>query len=260
VAGAKAPVARPQPAPVVPQPPVPPVQSPAARQPVTGYPYPQYPAPGYPTGYPPAAYPMGYRPPPGRPAAPRPWPGGYPTYAGPPPRTLLIAARLLRLTAVLSGVLLVLYVAGYQQVADAWHAAYARIAPDSTEPALGIAVVVVATVPQIIVALLLSRSIARGEPTGRVLGWIFIVANTLCCVLSFGSSAAFTPQSGDFVTTNQAVLNGAHTQFLDGYPVWLIVMTAVIAVVGMAALIGAAAAMSLRPSTAYFRTVAATRR
>ncbi|HEY7176799.1 MAG TPA: protein kinase [Micromonosporaceae bacterium] len=267
VPGAKAPVPRPQPAPVVPQPapvvaqpPVRPAQSPVTGRPPAGYPYPQYQVPGYPTGYPPAGYPAGYRPPPGRPAAPRPWPGAYPTYAGRPPRALLIAARLLRLTAALSGLLLVLYVAGYQQIADAWHAAYAQIAPDSTEPALGIAVVVVATVPQIVVALLLSRSIARGEPTGRVLGWIFIVANTLCCALSFGSSAAFTPQTGDFVTTNQAVLNGAHTRFLDGYPVWLIVMTAVIAVVGMVALIGAAAAMSLRRSTAYFRAVATMRR
>ncbi|HEU0240719.1 MAG TPA: serine/threonine-protein kinase [Micromonosporaceae bacterium] len=234
---------------VIPQPP------PAGPPP--GYP-PSYPLVAYPgshpTGYPMPARPRGG----GRPGVPVAWPPQYPP--GAPPGTLLAASRLLRLTAVLSGILLLLYIVAYHQISTAWSAAYDGITTGSAEPALGMVFVGFAIVAQVVGALLLSRPIGRGHPVGRVLGWIFIVLNLLCCVVPFVGVTLFTPPTDEFTTSNQAVIDAARVHFGSGYPVWLTAMNATVAVLGIAALIGAAVTMSLRPSSAYFRAMAAMRR
>ncbi|HKE63618.1 MAG TPA: protein kinase [Micromonosporaceae bacterium] len=239
---AQRPAATPQPQPVGPPPGYPP-----------SYPLAAYPG-GYPTGYPMPVRPLGG----GRPGVPVAWPPQYPP--GAPPGTLLAASRLLRLTAVLSGILLLLYIVAYDQISTAWSAAYDGITTGSAQPAVGLVLVIFAIVPQVVGALLLSRPIGRGHPVGRVLGWIFIVLNLLCCSLSFFGVSAFTPTTDEFTTSNQAVIDAARAQFGSGYPVWLTAMNATIAVLGIAALIGAAVTMSLRPSSAYFRGIAAMRR
>jgi len=201
--------------------------------------------PGLSNGYPPSA-----------PA----WAMAPGSYAPPaPPATLIAATRLLQLTAALSGVLLLCYIIGYHRVAAEWQVAFARVTHGSGEPALGLVLVFVGAVPQIVGALALAGPVRRGNPVARVLAWIFIVANLLCCVGGFASSSAFTPTSSEYSTSDERLIAGAGARFADAFPHWLTGMSAAIAVIGMLALIAAASMMSLRPSVAYFRAVSAMR-
>jgi serine/threonine-protein kinase len=223
-----------------------PARHPAAPTPAYPRPYPPYGAhPGPANGYPPPT-----------PAWVMP-PGSYarPT----PPPTLVAAARFLRLTAALTGVLLLCYIIGYHRVAAEWQVAFARITHGSAEPGLGLVLVFVGAVPQIAGALALAGPVRRGNPVARVLAWMFIVANLLCCVGTFTSSTAFTPMSSDYSTSNQRLIAAAGARFADAFPHWLTAVTAAVAVIGMLALVGAATMMSVRPSVAYFRAVSAMR-
>ena len=181
------------------------------------------------------------------------------SYVVPPPPTLVVAARFLQLTAVLTGVLLLCYIIGYHRVSAEWQSAFARVTHGSAEPGLGLVLVFVGAVPQIVGALALAGPLRRGNPVARVLAWIFIVANLLCCVGSFTSSSAFTPTSSDYSTSNQRLIDAASARFANAFPHWLTVVTAAFAVIGMLALIAAASMMSVRPSVAYFRAVSAMR-
>jgi hypothetical protein len=178
----------------------------------------------------------------------------------PPPTTLVAAARFFQLTAVFTGVLLLCYIIGYPRIAAEWHGAFDRVTGGSVEPGLGLVLVFVGALPQIVGALVLAGPVRRGNPAGRVLAWIFIVVNLLCCVGSFTSSSAFIPTSSDYSTSNQRLIDTANARFADAFPHWLTALTAALAVVGILALIGAASMMSVRPSVAYFRAVSATRR
>jgi serine/threonine protein kinase len=196
----------------------------------------------------------GYSPP-----APR-WPSQYPPYApSTPPTTLAAAARLLQLTAALTGVLLLCYVVAYHRISAEWHLAYRSVIHSSAEPALGLFVMFLGGVPQIVFALVLGGSVRRGNPVARVLAWIFVVTNLLCCFFTFASSEAFTPQHSDYSTSNRLLISAARARFGDGFPHWLTATTVAIAVIGMLALIAAATMMSLRPSVAYFRAISAMR-
>ena len=167
---------------------------------------------------------------------------------------------MLQLTAALSGVLLLCYIIGYHRVAAEWQVAFARVTHGSDEPGLGLVLVFVGAVPQIAGALALAGPVRRGNPVARVLTWIFIVANLLCCVGGFTSSTAFTPTSSEYSTSDQRLIAAAGARFADAFPHWLTATTTAIAVIGMLALIAVAWMMSLRPSVAYFRAVSATRR
>jgi Protein kinase domain len=220
--------------------------------------YPAGPASAHPRPYPP----YGGHPGPGNgypPPAPA-WvmpPGSY--APSKPPPTLVAAARFLQLTAALTGVLLLCYVVGYHRIAAEWQTAFARITRGSDEPGLGLVVVFVGAVPQIVGALVLAGPVRRGNPVARVLAWIFIVANLLCCFATFESSSAFTPDSSDYSTSNQRLIDSAGARFADAFPHWLTAVTAAVAVIGMLALIAAASMMSVRPSVAYFRAMSAMR-
>jgi hypothetical protein len=176
-----------------------------------------------------------------------------------PPATLVAAARFLQLTAALTGILVLCYLIGYHRIAAEWHVAFARVTRGSAEPGLGLVVVFLAAVPQIVGALVLAGPVRRGNPVARVLAWIFIVANLLCCFATFTSSTAFTPMSSDYSTSDRRLIDAAGARFADAFPHWLTAMTAAVGIVGMLALIAAASLMSLRPSVAYFRAVSATR-
>jgi serine/threonine protein kinase len=176
-----------------------------------------------------------------------------------PPATLVAAARFLQLTAALTGVLLLCYIVGYHRVAAEWRLAFAQVTHDSAGPALGLAVVFLAAVPQIVGALVLSGPVRRGNPVARVLAWIFIVANLLCCLTTFTSSTAFTPTSSDYSTSDRRLIDAAGVRFAEAFPHWLTVMTVAVGIVGMLALIAAASMMSVRPSVAYFRAMSAMR-
>ena len=151
------------------------------------------------------------------------------------------------------------YIIGYHRVAAEWRLAFGQVTRGSAGPALGLAVVFLAAVPQIVGALALAGPVRRGNPVARVLAWIFIVANLLCCVGGFASSSAFTPTSSDYSTSDERLIAAAGARFADAFPHWLTATTAAIAVIGMLALVAAASMMSVRPSVAYFRAVSAAR-
>jgi eukaryotic-like serine/threonine-protein kinase len=250
---------RPASAPPVPGTTPPAVNSPAPpRYPAA--PSPAYASPSHPSPYPPIRRSSGpglgggYPPPtPAWPVAP----GRF--VPPPPPSTLVAAARFLQLTAVLTGVLLLCYLIGYHRVAAEWRVAFAHITRGSDEPALGLVLVLFGAVAQIVAAVVLAGSVRRGNPVARVLAWIFIVVNLLCCFATFTSSSAFTPESSDYSTSDRRVIDAASGRFADAFPGWLTAMTVIVAVAGMLALIAAASMMSRRPSVAYFRAMSAMR-
>lgn len=266
-AKARSPIS-PQAGPYTPQPgyPKPPISpQPAGAQQVP-WPYPAHPpnrqpqAPAYPQAYP--GYPVGYRPPaPGYRPVPGAWPVRYPA-AIPlsPPLTLVNAARLLRLTAGLSAVLLLCFIIAYHRIAVEWNAAYGGITKDAMQPGIGLAIVAVGTVAQAAFALALATWLRRGSSTARVFAWIFIVVNLLCCVGNFTTLQAFTPTSDEMTTNSAAEVTAANTNFGLGYPGWLNSAAMTIAVIGMLTLVIVAIMMSLRPSRDYFRAMSAMRR
>lgn len=166
---------------------------------------------------------------------------------------------MLQLTAALTGVLLLCYVIGYHRVAVEWRLAFAQVTHGSAGPGIGLVLVFLAAVPQIVGALVLAGPVRRGNPVARVLAWIFIVGNLLCCFATFTSSSAFTPTSSDYSISDRRLIDAAGARFAEAFPHWLTAMTAAVAIVGMLALIAAGSMMSVRPSVAYFRAMSAMR-
>jgi serine/threonine protein kinase len=224
-----------------------------------------YPAPPYSSGFPGAAIPRAPAPyrPPGFAGPVGPWPGPIPPPGSiqrpGPPWPVRTAAWMLRLTAALTAWVVLGALVAYHRIAVNWDRAYGSITQGSAMPMLGIVMIVLGGAVQIIAATVLAAQVRRGNRVGVVVAWVFILANVLCCFGTFASSAAFAPTSGDYSTSNQALITAANERFGSTYPEWLTAISTTVGVVGILALIVAATMMLRRPSRLYFRSMRALR-